>query len=72
MRRCKEEAASDATDGLALWALTRVGLGGDGSWEKLRLQGGYSHALSSHLPGCSAPGRPLLCARSGFAPLFCA
>lgn len=31
--------------------------------------GGYSHTLPSHLPRCSAPGRPLPCAGSGLAHL---
>lgn len=37
---CKEEAAAEATDGLARRAPARVGLGGAGSSQKLGLHGG--------------------------------
>nr|XP_054964372.1 uncharacterized protein LOC129397238 [Pan paniscus] len=47
---CKEEAAAEATDGLARQALARVGLGGDGSSEKLGLQGGLpAHSYTIRL-----------------------
>lgn len=42
-RRCKEEAAADATDGPARQALAREGLGGDGARKHLGFGLGDPH-----------------------------